>query len=106
MQAAQKSSQTARQELKELNELIADRKRYYRAQEVLIAEMVEAGNTELMGLTHDIILAKSELRGIKTDIRTAAQDKVLLNEDLEQIRNEISLTVVRTTFVGFGALAL
>jgi hypothetical protein len=46
------------------------------------------------------MLAKQILRDIKTDIRTAAQDKVLLNEDLTNIREEIHLTVVQTTFIG------
>jgi chromosome segregation ATPase len=100
--AAQKSSEAKRQELKALDEAIADRKRYLREQEALITEIVEAGNTQLMSLTHDIVVAKSELRSIKTDIRTAAQDKVLLNEDLDQIREELQLTVVRTTFVAVG----
>lgn len=49
---------------------------------------------QLMGLTHDIAVAKQELRSLKTDIRTAAQDKVLLNQDLDQIRSEIQITVV------------
>jgi chromosome segregation ATPase len=102
MQVLQKSSEAKRQELKALDDAITERKRYYREQESLIAELVESGNTQLMGLTHDIMLAKQELRSIKTDIRTAAQDKVLLNEDLDQIRTEIQLTVVRTTFVGIS----
>lgn len=100
MQAVQ--SEAKRQELKVLDEAIAERKRYYREQEALIGELVETGNTQLMGLTHDILAAKQQLRDIKTDIRTAAQDKVLLNEDLEQIRGEIQLTVVRTTFIGIS----
>lgn len=102
MQVLQKSSEAKRLELKALDDAITERKRYLREQESLIAELVESGNTQLMGLTHDIMLAKQELRSIKTDIRTAAQDKVLLNEDLDQIRTEIQLTVVRTTFVGIS----
>jgi hypothetical protein len=70
----------------------------------LIAELVESGNTQLMGLHHDILLAKQELRSIKTDIRTAAQDKVLLNEDLETMRGEAELLVVRTTFIGISPI--
>lgn len=101
MQVLQKSSESKRQELKALDDAIADRKRYLREQEALIKDLVESGNTQLMGLHHDILLAKQELRGIKTDIRTAAQDKVLLNEDLETMRGEAELLVVRTTFVGF-----
>jgi chromosome segregation ATPase len=98
--ATQKSSEAKRQELKALDDAIAERKRYLREQEALITELVESGNTQIMGLHHDILLAKQELRSVKTDIRTAAQDKVLLNEDLDQIREEIQLVVVRTTFVG------
>jgi hypothetical protein len=102
MLVAPKSSIAKQQELKMLDELIAERKKYLREQEALIAEIVESGNTQLMGLTHDILAAKQQLRDIKTDIRTAAQDKVLLNEDLDQIRSEIQLTVVRTTFIGIS----
>ena len=101
MQVAQKSSEAKRQELKALDEAIVERKRYYREQEALIKDLTESGNTQLMGLHHDIMLAKQELRSIKTDIRTAAQDKVLLNEDLEIMRTDAELLVVRTTFIGF-----
>lgn len=83
------SSEAKRQELKVLDEAIAERKRYKREQETLITEMVEQGNSKLMELTHDIALAKQELRNLKTDIRTAAQDKVLLNEDLDNLRGKI-----------------
>lgn len=102
MQVLQKSSEGKRQELKALDEAIAERKRYHRDQEALIVDLVESGNTQLMGLNHDILLAQQQLRNIKTDIRTAAQDKVLLNEDLETMRNDAELLVVRTTFIGFG----
>lgn len=78
-----------RRQLKELNDAIAERTTYHKQQEKLIAEMVEAGNTELMGLTHDIKVAKHALRECKTDVRTAAEDKVRLNEDLDNIRGEI-----------------
>jgi hypothetical protein len=101
MQVAQKSNEAKYQELKVLDAAIAERKKYHREQEALITDLIESGNTLLMGLNHDILLAKQELRSIKTDIRTAAQDKVLLNEDLDNIRGEIQLTVVSTTFVGF-----
>lgn len=100
MQVLQKSSEAKRQELKVLDAAIAERKLYYRQQEALIKELVESGNTALMSLHHDILLAKQQLREVKTDIRTAAQDKVLLNEDLETMRNEAQLLVVRTTFIG------
>jgi hypothetical protein len=100
MQVLQKSSEAKRKELKALDEAIAERKRYHRNQETLINEMVSAGNTQLMGLTHDILLAKQQLRDIKTDIRTAAQDKVLLNEDLDIMREEAQMLVIRTTFIG------
>lgn len=102
MQVLAKSKQDKLLELKAINDLILERKRYHRQQEVLIADLVESGNTQLMGLHHDILLAKQELRGIKTDIRTAAQDKVLLNEDLETMREDAELLVVRTTFFGFA----
>lgn len=102
MQVLQKSSEAKRQELKALDEAITDRKRYFREQEVLITDLIESGNTQLMGLHHDILMAKQTLRDIKTDIRTAAQDKVLLNEDLEIMRTDAELLVVRTMFVGFS----
>jgi chromosome segregation ATPase len=100
MPVLQKSSKAKQQELKALDEAIAERKKYLREQESVIKETIETGNTQLMGLHHDIMLAKQILRDIKTDIRTAAQDKVLLNEDLTNIREEIHLTVVQTTFIG------
>lgn len=100
MLVAPKSSEAKRQELKVLDEAIAERKRYFREQETLITDLIESGNTQLMGLHHDILMAKQELRSVKTDIRTAAQDKVLLNEDLETMRGEAQLLVVRTTFIG------
>jgi hypothetical protein len=104
MQVVQKSSEAKRQELKVLDEAIAERKRYFREQETLIVDLIESGNTQLMGLHHDILMAKQELRSIKTDIRTAAQDKVLLNEDLETMRGEAELLVVRTTFIGISPI--
>lgn len=79
-----------RKELKALNAAITERTQYHNDQEKLITEMVEAGNTQLMGLIHDTVVAKQELRDLKTDIRTAAQDKVLLNEDLEGLRRDIA----------------
>lgn len=81
---------TKRATLKCLNEEIADRVKYRRDNETKINELVEAGNTQLMGLTHDIELAKKELKEIKTDIRTAAREKVLLNEDLDALRTELT----------------
>jgi hypothetical protein len=102
MQVLQKSSEAKRQELIALDVAIKDRKRYYREQEALIVDLVESGNTQLMGLNHDILMAKQQLRDIKTDIRTAAQDKVLLNEDLDNMRSDAELLVVTTTFVGFS----
>lgn len=98
----QKSSEAKRQELIVLDATIKDRKRYHREQEALIRDTIESGNTQLMGLHHDILLAKQELRDIKTDIRVGRQDKVLLNEDLEIMRDDAELLVVRTTFVGFS----
>lgn len=79
-----------RAELKQLNEAIAKRKVYLREQEKLINDTVEAGNTELMTLVHDIALAKKELREIKTDIRTRSQDKVLLLQSIETLQVQVS----------------
>lgn len=81
--------------LRALEATIAERQKYYRDQEKLINELVESGNTQLMGLIHEIAVAKQQLRDLKTDVRTAAQDKVRLNEDLVQIQSEISITVVQ-----------
>lgn len=102
MQVVPKSSEQKRLELKALNEAIAERQRYHRQQEALINDLMESGNTQLMGLHHDILMAKQELRHIKTDIRTSAQDKVLLNEDLEIMRVEATMMVIPTMFVGFA----
>lgn len=82
----QPSNEDKQAELKALNVTIAERKKYLRDQEKLINETVERGNSTLLEMHHDIALAKKELRELKTDIRTAAQDKVLLNEDLETMR--------------------
>lgn len=80
-----------RAELKVLNKAIAKRKKYYREQEKLIIDLVETGNTQLMGLNHDIMFAKKELRDIKTDIRTFAHDKVLLVEDIRVLQVEMNV---------------
>jgi chromosome segregation ATPase len=101
MPAAKSKRVTLQSELRELNADIAERKKYYREQEALIKEAVDRGNTTLMSLHHDILAAKQELRSIKTDIRTAAQDKVMLNEDLDAIRSEIEATISNgNIFVG------
>lgn len=84
---------SARVLLRAINAEIEERRRYFNAQETQIKELVESGNTQLMGLHHDIMVARQQLREIKTDVRTAAQDKVRLNQDLEQIRGTIHLTV-------------
>lgn len=60
---------------------------------------------QLMQLHHDIVMARQELRSIKTDIRTAAQDKVLLMQDLKTMRNEAQMLVVRTTTVAIHPFA-
>lgn len=80
-----------RQQLKELNAQIVDRQRYFRDQEILINDLIHVGNTELMGLSHDIKYLRAELRDIKTDIRTARLDYSLLQEDLVSIRKELVL---------------
>lgn len=92
---------SARVLLRAINAEIEERRRYFNAQETQIKELVESGNTQLMGLHHDIMVARQQLREIKTDIRTAAQDKVRLNQDLEQIRGTIHLTVIETSTIGF-----
>lgn len=102
MQVIPKSSEQKRLELKALNETIAERQRYHRQQEALINDLMESGNTQLMGLHHDILMAKQELRHLKTDIRTFAQDKVLLNEDLEIMRGEATMMVLPTMFIGIS----
>lgn len=81
---------TKKAELKELEQLIAERNSYYNQQESLISELIEQGNTKLMELTHDVMLAKKELREIKTDIRTSANDKVLLMRDIKVLQIQIS----------------
>lgn len=77
-----------RKQLRVINEQIAERSKYRSDQEKAITDLVEAGNTQLMGLTHDVELAKKELRDLKTDIRTMARDKVDLTKDLEAMREE------------------
>jgi hypothetical protein len=84
----QKSKQSKEAELKALDQAISERKKYQKQQETAIAELVEAGNTKLLGLSHDILLAEKQLRELKTDIRTAARDKRLLTEDLEAMQRE------------------
>jgi chromosome segregation ATPase len=83
-----KSKAEKQAELKTLDNAIAERKIYHRQQEALINEACESGNSELMSLDHDIVVAKQALRDLKTDIRTAALDKVLLNNDLDHLRQE------------------
>lgn len=104
MQIQQPNSEAKRQELKALDEALAERKRYYLEQEALITELVESGNTQLMGLTHDILVARQQLRDLKTDIRTAAQDKVLLCEDLDSIREQVRITVVAVQPQFYGSI--
>jgi hypothetical protein len=76
-------------ELQVLNKTITDRQQYHRQQELIIADMIERGNTVLMGLTHDIALAENELRTLKVDVRLALQDKLMLRQDLEELRQEL-----------------
>jgi len=54
-------------ELTELDEAIEQRRKYLKDQERLINDTIEAGNTELMMLTHEIAIAKRELKELKTD---------------------------------------
>lgn len=83
-----KAEKAKRQELVALNAEIAERTQYKKDQEKQINELVETGNTQLMALSHDIEVAKKELRDLKTDLRKNKQDKVLLNEDLTRMRTE------------------
>lgn len=78
-----------KRELRELDAAIAERKKYYAEQETLINELVESGNTQLMGLTHDIQIAQQELRTLKVEVRTGRKDKQLLEQDLDTVRSEI-----------------
>lgn len=76
-------------ELQELDRQIAARKKYYGEQEKLINDLVEAGNMQLMNLNHDILLAKQELKDIKTDTRNAKRDRGQALSDLEEMRTEL-----------------
>jgi len=73
--------------LRSLNQLIAQRQRYYKQQEALIADMIEAGNTQLRGIDYEITEAQQVLRDLKTSTRTIRQDKKLLDEDLNAARS-------------------
>lgn len=80
--------------LRNLNITIADRADYYRAQEALITDVINKGNDELLMLTHEIAIARKVLRELKTDIRTAAQDKVLLQEDMRMLQVQVTTLVI------------
>lgn len=86
--------------LKALNVEIAEREKYKRSQESQINELIESGNTELMSLVHDVAVARQELREVKTDLRLASREKGELNGTLLAIREEISISVTQTIFVG------
>ena len=94
--------QAKRQELKALDEAIAERKRYHREQEKLITEMIETGNSKLMALIYDVKLSEQELRDIKTDIRTASQDKVILSRELAAMQLEASGAAGISAIPAFG----
>lgn len=79
-----------RQQVRVLDALITERAHYQREQELVITAMVEAGNTELMGLNHEILVARQVLKDLKTEIRTSRQDKRLMEEDLDQLRVQIT----------------
>lgn len=78
-----------RQELRALEAEIVERFLYKKEQEALIAELIEAGNTELMSLNHDILLAQQQLRAVKNETRNCRQDKQLLTDDLEMLKVQI-----------------
>lgn len=74
-----------RQELKLIEEAVAERNCYRCEQELAISELVDVGNTQLMGLTYEITLSTKILRDLKTDIRTAIQDKKVIMTDLQEL---------------------
>lgn len=74
-------------QLDSLDKQIVERKKYLREQEDLIKDVVETGNTRLMGLHYEITAAEQCLKDLKTDIRLARQDKQLLDEDLAVLRS-------------------
>lgn len=78
-----------KQELRALNAEIMERELYKKEQERAINELLESGNTQLMALNHDILMATQQLRTIKNDIRNSKTDKILLEEDLQLIRVQI-----------------
>jgi len=80
-----------RAELRDLNQAILERKKYLRDQEALLAEIIERGNGELMMLTHEIAIAKKQLRELKTDIRTSAQDKVILMQSITMLQLQVAV---------------
>jgi chromosome segregation ATPase len=79
-----------RAELKVLDEVIAGRKQWQKDQEKLIDECMERGNTQLMGLNHDITIARAELKTLKNDIGRARKDKQELDEDVAEMRRELT----------------
>jgi aminopeptidase N len=83
----------------ELEKETLDRASYYRQQEALIKDMVESGNTQLMALHYEITEAKKVLGDLKIEIRTARQDKRLIEADLQSLQVQAieyseSLTVI------------
>lgn len=81
-----RSEAEARRTLRKLDRQIAERSKYLKDQEKVIDEMVEQGGSRIMGLRHEVMLAEKELRDLKTDIRTMANDKRLLQQDLDDLR--------------------
>jgi chromosome segregation ATPase len=79
------------QQLADLDRQIAERKKYLHEQEALIKDVVESGNTRLMGLSYEITAAEQRLKDLKTDTRLARQDKQLLDEDLQAMRSQASI---------------
>jgi tRNA G37 N-methylase TrmD len=98
------SLEAKREELRLLNAETVERRQYYREQKQQIDDLVEQGNMILMALNHDIMLARRQLRDIRTDVRTMAQDKVLLTEDLAGLRVQIGVLVPTGTLVITGQL--
>jgi predicted nucleic acid-binding Zn-ribbon protein len=80
---------TLKTELRAVKGEIAERNQYRGEQERIITDLIDQGNMRLLELNYDIKLAKQTLRDLKTDIRTAAQDRELVRDDLESLKNEV-----------------
>lgn len=80
-------------DLGHLNATINERARYHRDQERIIADTIESGNNELLGLSYEIKVATAQLRDIKIDIRSALQDKKLILEEVSSMVQDNGLQI-------------